>query len=71
MRDLRHIGIVVDDVEALISRLQALGIEPSDSSTLDEHPHRRRVYYIDENGLDWEFVQYLCEQSSERNDYSH
>lgn len=68
---LRHIGMVVEDINALINRLQMAGIEPSDASALDEHPHRRRVYYCDDNGLDWEFVEYLSEDLSLRNDYSH
>ena len=71
MRHLRHIGVQVDDVEALIERLRSVGIEPSDASELDSHPHRRRVYYVDGNGLDWEFVEYLSEDPLERNDYSH
>ena len=71
IENLRHIGLVVDDIDALIQRLQAAGIEPSDASALDEHPHRRRVYYCDDNGLDWEFVEYLCEDPAQRNDYSH
>jgi len=70
-KHLRHIGLVVDDVDALIERLRAAGIEPSDASALDEHPYRRRVYYCDENGLDWEFVEYLAEANEQRNDYSH
>lgn len=71
MENLRHIGLVVDDVEAVIARLSAIGIEPADDSALDEHPYRRRVYYVDDNGLDWEFVQYLSEDQALRNDYSH
>ena len=70
MKDLRHIGVVVDDVEALMSRLSAAGYEPADDSALDSHPHRRRVYYIDGNGLDWEFIEYLSARDEERNDYS-
>lgn len=69
--NLRHIGIVSDDVEALMQRLSAAGYEPADDSALDSHPHRRRVYYIDGNGLDWEFVEYLSADPAERNDYSH
>jgi len=71
IENLRHIGLVVDDIDALIERLRAAGIEPSDASALDEHPHRRRVYYCDDNGIDWEFVEYLCEDPEQRNDYSH
>lgn len=71
MPALRHIGLVVDDIEALVTRLSAAGFEPADPSSLDSHPYRRRVYYIDGNGLDWEFVQYLSEDPAQRNDYSH
>ena len=71
IKGLRHIGLVVEDIDALINRLRAAGIEPSDASALDGHPHRRRVYYRDDNGLDWEFVEYLSEEPLLRNDYSH
>ena len=71
MRNLRHIGLQVDDVDVLVSRLSDAGYEPSDSSALDVHPFRRRVYYVDANGLHWEFVQYLSEDPALRNDYSH
>lgn len=69
--ELRHIGMQVDDIEGLMARLAAAGVEAADSSELDSHPHRRRVYYVDGNGLHWEFVQYLSENPSQRNDYSH
>ncbi len=70
-KNLRHIGLVVDDIEALIARMQGAGLSPSDDSALDEHPHRRRVYYCDDNGLYWEFVEYLSADPAQRNDYSH
>lgn len=70
MPELRHIGLVVDDIEALINRLAQAGHKPADDSALDSHPYRRRVYYIDANGLDWEFVQYLSDDPAQRNDYS-
>jgi len=69
--ELRHIGLVVDDVAAAMARLAQAGFEPADSSELNSHPHRRRVYYIDDNQLDWELVEYLSQQASQRNDYSH
>lgn len=68
--ELRHIGLLVDDVDALIARLEVAGYAPADSSELNTHPHRRRVYYVDSNGIDWEFVQYLTEDVRLRNDYS-
>lgn len=60
----------VDDIEELMERLAAAGFTPSDSSALDEHPYRRRIYYTDDNGLCWEFVQYLSANVEHRNDYS-
>jgi len=70
MPELRHIGLLVQSVDELMERLALAGYQPADDSSLDTHPHRRRVYYVDGNGVDWEFVEYLSEQSSLRNDYS-
>ena len=71
MPELRHIGIQVDDIESLMARLSAAGFEAADTSSLDSHPFRRRVYYVDGNGLDWEFIQYLSADPAQRNDYSY
>lgn len=68
--NLRHIGIVVSDIEDLTARLAKAGYAPADASELNGHPYRRRIYYIDGNGLDWEFVEYLSANINERNDYS-
>ena len=67
---LLHLGFVVDDVDALMARLEAAGFQPDDIENLDSHPHRRRVYYLDGNGIEYEFVQYLSENPTERNDYT-
>lgn len=67
---VRHIGLVTDNIDALMARLKKAGYLPSDSSELDTHPYRRRIYYIDGNGLSWEFIQYLSNDVSRRNDYS-
>jgi catechol 2,3-dioxygenase-like lactoylglutathione lyase family enzyme len=64
---LNHLGYEVDDVEALRARLQAAGYR--DSTVPNQHPHRRRVYFYDPEGNDWEFVQYLSADPAERNDY--
>lgn len=67
---IRHIGIVTEELDNLIERLHAAGYSASDSSEIDTHPHRRRIYYIDDNGLSWEFVEYLTSDVAQRNDYS-
>ena len=65
---LNHLGFEVDDVEALRSRMAAAGYE--DSTVPNAHPHRRRVYFHDPEGNDWEFVEYRTADPSLRNDYS-
>ena len=64
---LNHLGWEVDDVATLEERMQAAGFEPN--MRADEHPARRRRYYYDPDGNDWEFVQYLTGNVDERNDY--
>jgi hypothetical protein len=34
------------------------------------HPWRKRMYFIDADGNDWEFVEYLSADPARRNDYS-
>jgi len=64
---VNHLCWVVDDFETVTARLEAAGCR----SGIDvaEHPHRKRAYYFDEAGQEWEIVQYLSDASSERNDY--
>jgi catechol 2,3-dioxygenase-like lactoylglutathione lyase family enzyme len=64
---LNHLGYVVDDVDALRERMRAAGYW--DSTVPNAHPHRKRVYFIDPEGNDWEFVEYLSDDPGERNDY--
>jgi catechol 2,3-dioxygenase-like lactoylglutathione lyase family enzyme len=64
---LNHLGYEVDDVDAL--RVRMAKAHYRDSTVPNEHPHRKRVYFYDPEGNDWEFVQYLSEDPSERNDY--
>jgi catechol 2,3-dioxygenase-like lactoylglutathione lyase family enzyme len=63
-----HLGYEVDDVEALRERLAAAGYR--DSTVPNAHPHRRRVYFHDREGNDWEFVQYTSDDPALRHDYA-
>lgn len=67
---LMHIAFVVEDIEALMTRLAEHGYKPYLDGDLNSHPHRRRVYYLDHNGIEFEFIQYLSEEIAERHDYS-
>jgi catechol 2,3-dioxygenase-like lactoylglutathione lyase family enzyme len=64
---VNHLGYEVEDAEALRARMLAAGYE--ESTVPNNHPHRRRVYFLDSDGNDWEFVQYRSAHPAERNDY--
>ena len=65
---LNHLGYEVADVEVLRERMVDNGYR--ESTVPNEHPHRKRVYFYDPEGNDWEFVQYFTHKPEERNDYS-
>ncbi len=64
---LNHLAYEVDDVEALRARLRAAGYR--DSTVQNAHPYRKRIYFYDPEGNDWEFVQYLSDDAGKRHDY--
>ena len=64
---VNHLGYEVDDAEALRDRLKSAGYK--ESTPPNAHPHRKRVYFYDPEGNDWEFVQYLYPDPAERHDY--
>ncbi len=65
---VKHIGIVVSDLDSLVSRLSEAGY-PVDHAGA-EHPHRRNVYIFDSNNIQYEFIEYLSDKPEEKNDYS-
>jgi catechol 2,3-dioxygenase-like lactoylglutathione lyase family enzyme len=64
---LNHLGYEVDDADALRERMRAAGYK--DSTVANKHPYRKRVYFNDPDGNDWEFVQYYSDDPAKRNDY--
>jgi catechol 2,3-dioxygenase-like lactoylglutathione lyase family enzyme len=62
-----HLGYEVPDAAGLRARLAAAGYR--DTTYPNDHPARLRVYFHDPEGNDWEFVQYLTDDPSKRNDY--
>ena len=65
---VNHIGLVVDDVDALADRLLAAGY--SEGFVSERHPARIRRYFLDSAGMEWEFVQYLSDDPEVRFSYS-
>ena len=50
-----HLGFVVEDMDAVVSRLRTLGVEPTTDDTYDPGRH---VYFLDPDGIEIELVQY-------------
>lgn len=64
---VNHLGFVVADVAAIRKRLLAAGFH--EGYVPEPHPWRKRLYFLDGDGLEWEFVEYLSDDPAKRNDY--
>ncbi|PSU31944.1 VOC family protein [Photobacterium lutimaris] len=65
---INHIGLVTDDIDSVKARLLAAGYTENEMET--SHPWRKRIYFWDPNRIEWEFIEYLSQDDSQRNDYS-
>lgn len=65
---VNHLGFEVDDARAVRRRLLAKGYR--EGYVPESHPHRQRIYFLDGDGNEWEFVEYFSKRPEERNDYS-
>lgn len=61
---LAHFAYVVKNLDALIKRMQLAGFAIDKGS---KHPFRKNAYFIDPNGFEVEFVEYLSDLPHERN----
>ena len=64
---INHLGLVVEDIAAAQARLEAAGY--AETHIPEIHPARIRRYFLDGTGLEWELVQYLSDDPSERFSY--
>jgi len=64
---LAHIGFEVADLDKVVRQLKDAGYEPDHLG--ETHPHRRNLYYIDAEGLEFEFVEYSSAVPAEKNLY--
>ncbi|RLV61669.1 VOC family protein [Parashewanella curva] len=64
---LAHIAFTVSNLDALIIRLESAGYQIAINGA--EDPSHKSVYFIDPNGIEVEFVEYLTDLPSERNRY--
>jgi len=63
---LAHIGFVTENLAALIKRLAHAGFEVDKGG---ESQFRNNAYFIDPDGYEVEFVEYLTDLPAERNGY--
>lgn len=64
---VNHLGWVVEDVDTVSLRLEQHGYKRGMPG--EPHPHRKRAYYFDSAGFEWELVEYLSDKAAERNAY--
>ena len=64
---LSHFAYVTDNIDEVISRLLQAGYEIAKDGA--NNLYRRNVYFIDPNGYEVEFVQYLSDLPAQRNLY--
>jgi catechol 2,3-dioxygenase-like lactoylglutathione lyase family enzyme len=64
---VNHVGIVVDDVGEVVARLEAAGYKQSSEPEISRW--RRRFYFLDVDGFQWEFIQYLSDDPAKKNHY--
>ncbi|NVJ67868.1 MAG: VOC family protein [Gammaproteobacteria bacterium] len=62
---LAHFAFVTNDLDAMIKRLTDAGY-PIHKPGTDSH-YRKNIYFLDPQGFEVEFVQYLSDIPSERN----
>ena len=62
---LAHFAFVTGNIDAVIKRLAAAGF-PVDKDGADE-PFRKNAYFIDPDGFEVEFVEYLSDLPEQRN----
>jgi hypothetical protein len=62
---VNHLAWVVDVFDAAIQRLEESGY--SKGIPVETEKHRKRAYYFDFAGFEWEIVEYLSDLPAERN----
>lgn len=62
-----HFAFITNNLSALTKRLMLAGFDIYKSGA--EEPHRKNAYFLDPDGLEVEFVEYLSDLPDERNLY--
>ena len=54
-KPMNHIGVTVDDLDAVEAKVIAAGLKPFSHG---DYEPGRRFYFLDWNGIEWEVVSY-------------
>lgn len=65
---VKHVGIVVQDMDAVVKNLETAGFEIDHYG--GSHPFRKNVYFLERHGIQFEFIEYLSDAYAERNQYA-
>jgi len=64
---INHLGWVVESIDDVCARLEAKGFREGFQS--EDHIFRKRRYYLDSAGFEWELVEYFTENTEEQTSY--
>ncbi len=64
---VNHIGLVIEDAARVEKKLLAKGYKPNGPMLAE--PHRKRLYFYDRAGFEWELVEYLSDNFDEKYHY--
>lgn len=59
-----HLALVVEDLDAIETKLDAAGYRRSIDTPKERY--RKRLYFYDRFGFEWELIEYLSERSEEK-----
>lgn len=64
---LAHFAFATNSLDAMLSRMAEAGFQPYKDGA--ESPYRKNIYFLDPDGFEVEFVEYLSDLPEERNYY--
>lgn len=64
---VKHIGIVVNDMQGVVRNLEAAGFVVDHYG--GEHPFRKNVYFLEKHAIQFEFIEYTSAINAEKNQY--
>jgi len=61
---INHIGVIIQDATNAEKKLLARGYKPNGPMLVEKH--RKRLYFYDKAGFEWEMVEYLSDSFEDK-----